>query len=117
MHHWFLRLSQAGVFKRLAHALKLADRERSGREASPTGCVIDAQAARSGALGVEGERGYNPARRIVGCKRHALTDTDGRLLVAGVLPADLHDTHGGIALLRASRRLFLFLAHCLADRA
>ena len=117
VHRWFLRLSQAGVFERLAHALTMADRERVGREACPTGCVVDAQAARSGGVGVAGERGYDPARRVVGRKRHTLTDTDGRLLVAGVSPADLHDSHGGIALLRASRGLFPFRAHCFADRA
>lgn len=117
VHRWFLRLSQAGVFERLAHALTMADRERVGREASPTGCVVDAQAARSGGVGMAGERGHDPARRAVGRKRHALTDTDGRLLVAGISTADLHDSHGGIALLRASRGLFPFLAHCFADRA
>ncbi len=84
VHRWFLRLSQAGVFECLAHALTMANRERVGREASPTGCVVDAQAARSGGVGMAGERGYDPARRAVGRKRHALTDTDGRLLVAGV---------------------------------
>ncbi|MDN3627998.1 IS5 family transposase [Methylobacterium isbiliense] len=116
-HRWFLRLSQAGVFERLAHALTMADRERAGREASPSGAVLDAQAARSGGVGVKGKRGYDPARRVVGRKRHALTDTDGRLLVAAVSPADLHDSHGGVALLRASRGLWPFLAHCFADRA
>ena len=64
-----------------------------------------------------GARGYDPARRVVGRKRHALTDTDGRLLVAAVSPADLHDSHGGVALLRASRGVWPFLAHCFADRA
>lgn len=48
---------------------------------------------------------------------HALTDTDGRLLVAAVSPANLHDSRGGAALLRASRRLWPFQAHCFADRA
>ncbi|MER2196077.1 IS5 family transposase [Methylobacterium brachiatum] len=117
VHRWFLRLSQAGVFERLAHALTMADRERVVRKASPTGCVVDAQAARSGGVGMAGERGYDPARRAVGRKRHALTDTDGLLLVARISTADLHDGHGGIALLRASRGLFPFLAHCFADRA
>lgn len=46
-----------------------------------------------------------------------MTDMDGRLLVAAVSPADLHDSHGAIALLRASRELFPFLIHCFADRA
>ncbi|MCJ2029095.1 IS5 family transposase [Methylobacterium sp. J-043] len=113
VHCWFLRLSKTGVFERLAHALTLADRERAGREASPTGGILDAQAARSGGVGVKGERGYN----LVGRKRHALTDTDGRLLLAAVSPAKLRDSHGGVALLRASRRLLPFLAHCFADQA
>ena len=92
-------------------------RRSPGREACPTGCVVDAQAARSGGVGVAGERGYDPARRGVGHKRHALTDTDGRLLVAAVSPVDLHDSQGAIALRHASRGLFPFLAHCFADRA
>jgi transposase len=117
VHRWFLRLSQAGVFERLAHALTMADRERVGREASPSGSILDAQAARSGGVGVKGTRGYDPARRVVGRKRHALTDTEGRLLVAAVSRADLHDSRGGIVLLRASRRPWPFLAHCFADRA
>lgn len=109
--------SRGGVIERLAHALMMADRERAGREARPTGCVLDAQAARTGGVGVEGERGYDPARRVTGRKRHALTDTDGRLLLAGVSSADLHDSQGGVALLRASRGLWPFLAHCFANRA
>ena len=117
VHRWFLRLSKAGAFERLAHALTLADRERAGREPSPTGAILDAQAARSGGVGLKGERGYDPARRVVGRKRHALTDTDGRLLLAAVSTADRHDSHGGVALLQASRRLWPFLAHCFADQA
>jgi transposase len=116
VHRWFLRLSKAGVCERLAHALTMADRERAGRDASPTGAILDAQVARSGGVGMAGARGNDPARRVVGRKRHALTDTDGRLLVAAVSPADLHDSHGGIALLRASRGLWPFLAHCFAYR-
>ncbi len=114
---WFLRLSRAGTFERLAHALTMADRERAGRGASPTGAVLDAQAARSGGAGVAGARGYDPARRVVGRKRHLLTDTGGRLLLAAVSPADLHDSRGGVTLLRASRRPWPFLARCFADRA
>lgn len=45
VHRWFLRLSGSGVFEHLAHALTRDDRERAGRKASPTGAVMDAQAA------------------------------------------------------------------------
>jgi transposase len=117
VHRWFLRLSRAGIFERLAHALTLVDRERAGRGASPTAAVLDAQAVRSGGVGVAGQRGYDPARRVVGRKRHVLTDTDGRVLLAAISKADLHDSHGGVALLRASRRPWPFLARCYADRA
>lgn len=112
---WFLRLARAGAFERMAHAFAIADRERAGRDASPTAGVADAQAVRSGGVGVPGRRGFDAAKRIVGRQRHALVDTDGRLLPAAVSPADLHDSHGGIALLRTSRRPWPFLARCWAD--
>ena len=54
---WFLRVSRSGTFERLAHALTMADRERMGREASPTAAVLDAQSARSGGVGMKGGRG------------------------------------------------------------
>jgi putative transposase len=114
---WFLRFARSGSFERMAHALVMADRERAGRSASPTAAVMDAQAARSGGTAVAGRRGYDAAKRVVGRKRHALVDTVGRLLLAAVSPADLHDSHGGIALLRASRRPWPFVALCYADRA
>jgi len=117
VHRWFLALARAGTIERVMHALVMADRERCGHEASPTACVLDAQAARSGGVGVAGARGFDPARRVVGRKRHMLVDTDGRLLLAAVSPADLHDSYGGIALLRASRRPWPFLARCFADQA
>lgn len=117
VHRWFLRLSRTGLFERLAHALAKVDRQRAGRAASPTAAVIDAQTARSGGVGVAGERGFDAARRMVGRKRHLLTDTDGRVLVATISLADLHDSHGGVALLRASRHPWPGLARCFADRA
>jgi transposase len=86
---WFLRLARSGAFERMAHALAVADCKRAGRGASPTAAVVDAQAARSGGVGVAGRRGYDAAKRVIGRKRHALVDTDGRLLLGAVSPADL----------------------------
>ena len=67
--------------------------------------------------GRSGMHGYDAAKRVVGRKRHALVDTDGRLLVAAVSPASLHDSHGGAALLQASRQPWPFLLRCFGDRA
>jgi len=38
--------------------------------------VFDGQAARTGAVTVQSDRGYDPARRVTGHRRHALTNTD-----------------------------------------
>jgi putative transposase len=95
----------------------MADRERAGRDASPTAAVVDPEAARSGGTGAAGRRGYDAARRVVGRKRHAPVDTDGRLVLVAVSPSNLHDSHGGIALLRTSRRPWPFIALCYADLA
>jgi len=117
VHRWFLRLCRSGVFDKMMQVLAALDRACAGRDPLPTAAVMDAQAARSGTVGVAGPRGYDPARRAVGRKRHALVDTDGRLLGAMVSPASLHDSHGGIALLRASRERWPFLKRCFADNA
>ena len=111
----FLRLARTGTFERIAHALVMADRGRRGRQASPMATVVDAHAVRSGDAGVAGVPRYDAAKLVVGRKQHALVDTDGCLLLATVLPASLHDSHGGIALLSMSRHpwpsLALYFAH------
>ena len=50
----------------------MADRERVGRDASPTA----SQSAKTTEAG--GPRGYDAGKKINGRKRHALVDTDGR---------------------------------------
>jgi putative transposase len=114
---WFLRLARSGTFERMADALARADRARVGRAASPTAAVIDAQAARSGGVGVAGPRGFDGGKRVLGRKRHALVDTDGRVLVAAISPANLHDSRGGADLLAASRDGWPSIVLCFADRA
>ena len=66
---------------------------------------------------MNGVRGYDAGKKVTGRQRHALVDTDGRLLLAAVSPASLHDSRGGATLLAMSRRPWPFLARCFADRA
>ena len=51
-----------------------------------------------------GERGYNPARRVAERRRHVLIVTAGHLPAAVISPANRHDSHDGVMLLRGSRR-------------
>jgi putative transposase len=117
VYRWFACLARAGTFERLAYVLTMLDRERAGRDASPTAAVIDAQSVRSGGVGVAGARGYDAAKKVVGRKRHIMVDTGGRLMMTTGSSAGVHDSHGGTALLPASRHPWPFLERCFADKA
>ena len=89
------------------------DRERVGREASPSAAIIDSQSIKTTEAG--GPRGYDAGKKINGRKRHALVDTDGRGLMIEPHPASIQDRDGGGLLLQASRRLFPFIERVFAD--
>ena len=91
----------------------MADRERVGRDASPTAAIIDSQSAKTTEAG--GPRGYDAGKKINGRKRHALVDTDGRGLVLEPHPASIQDRDGGGPLLRVSRYIFPFIQRVFAD--
>lgn len=77
-------------------------RERAGREASPTAGVIDSQSVKASAPGAQ--RGYDAGKKIVGHKRHIAVDTDGRLLMVNLTPADISDSVGAQAILDGIRK-------------
>ena len=101
-----------GCFERINHALVMADRERVGRDASPTAAIIDSRSAKTTEAG--GPRGYDAGKKINGRKRHALVDTDGRGLVLEPHPASIQDRDGGAPLLQVSRRFFPFIQRVFA---
>jgi hypothetical protein len=92
------------------------DRERAGREASPSGGIIDGQMVKAPAPGAR-SWATTPPRRRAGAKRHIVVDTDGRLLMLSLIPADLSDSAGAQLILDAIRKRSLLVQHLFADGA
>jgi transposase len=110
---WFSLWRDTGLFETINHVLVMADRERVGREASPTAAVLDSQSVKTTESG--GPRGYDAGKKVKGRKRQVLVDTDGRGLVLEPQPADVQDRDGAPVVLRLSRRAFPFIVTAFAD--
>jgi putative transposase len=109
---WFARFRDDGTWQAVNHHLLMLDRERVGREASPSAAVMDSQSVKTTEAG--GPRGGacppaglrpdlgDAAKKIKGRKRHALVDTDGRALLLQVRAADVQDRDVRVALATSS---------------
>ena len=105
-----------GTLERIHHALYVEVRELAGREASPTTAIIDSQTARGAVKGgLRSTRGLRRGKKVLGRKRHVLTDTLGLLLGRRGHPANVQDRDGVEALLREARRSFPFLERTIGD--
>ncbi len=85
------------------------DRERCGREASPSAGVIDSQSVKAP---YAEPGGHDAGKKIVGRKRHIAVDTDGRLLMVNLTTADISDTAGAQAILDGIRKRRPWVKHC-----
>jgi transposase len=108
-------LTDGGHMERINHHLVMADREKAGREASPTLVIIDAQSVKCDAP--QGQRGFDAGKTIMGRKRHVAVDSGGRLLAVAITPADIQDQDGGIPLVRRLVRLCPWIETVVVDGA
>ena len=114
VQYYFYLWRDQRLWQRINLALVRRARLAAGCNGVPSAGVIDSQSAKTTESG--GPRGFDPAKRMKGRKRHLVTDTEGWLLAVQVHPADIQDNHGAVPLLKAARRAFARLRHLFADR-
>ena len=115
VYGWFRELARRFLFQTVHDVALMLDRALAGREARPSAGVIDSQSVK--APGPGRSRGYGAGKKIVGRKRHIAVDTDGRLLMVHLTPADISDSAGAQAILDAIRKRWPWVKHLFADGA
>jgi len=113
--YWlFRRFGRRLLFNTIHDIALMVDRERNGREASPSAGIIDSQSVKAPAAK---ERGYDAGKKVTGRKRHIAVDTDGRLLMLNLTTADISDSAGAQMILDAIRKRWPWVKHLFADGA
>jgi hypothetical protein len=82
-------------FAQLTGVLRRLLRQREGKEAEPSACVIDAQSIKTSTSVPAAGQGTDAAKKIVGRKRSIVTDTLGLLLTVPVTAASVQDSVAG----------------------
>ena len=114
VYWWFRRFVRLLLFRTIHDVALMLDRERAGREVSPSAGILDSQTVKAPAAK---NRGFDGAKKIVGRKRHIAVDTDGRLLMINLTTADISDSAGAQMILDAIRQRWPWLKHLFADGA
>ena len=115
VYWWFRRFVRLFLFRTIHDVALMLDREREGREQSPTAAVVDSQSVKAPAA--EGGGEYDAGKRIKGRKRHIAVDTDGRLLMLNLTTADISDSAGAQQIVAAIRKRWPWLKHLFGDGA
>ncbi|NEA59766.1 IS5 family transposase [Streptomyces sp. SID13666] len=99
VYGYFAQWETDGIFDHLTGLLRTLLRQAEGRNEQPSACLIDSQSIKTSTNVPLAGQGIDPAKKIIGRKRHIATDTLGLLLAVLVTAASVHDSTGGTHLL------------------
>lgn len=115
VYYHYRKWSKNGTWRRVNAALCQLERQKRGRQADPTGAVMDSQSVKTTELAAE--RGFDGYKRIKGHKRHIITDTVGNLLEVVVHTAEIADCQGARPLISKIAETFPSIRKIWADGA
>lgn len=99
VYGYFAKWQKAGIFAQLNGLLRELVRQKEGRNAEPSACVIDAQSVKTSTSVPAASQGIDAGKKIVGRKRSIVIDTIGLLLAVLVTAASVQDSVAGAQLL------------------
>ena len=91
VYGYFAAWRDDGTLARLHAALRTQVRAAAGRTPQPTAAVIDSQSVRAADTVPRATRGWDPAKKVNGRKRHIAVDAAGLLLDVVITAASVQD--------------------------
>lgn len=114
VYWWFRRLMRRFLFATILDSCAMLDRHRQKKALAPSLAILDSQSVKAPHAS---DRGIDAHKKIVGRKRHVAVDSDGRLLLVNMAPANVADSTGAQMILDAMYRKWSSVKHFFADGA
>jgi putative transposase len=103
IYHYFRTWRDDGTWQRIHDRVRADLRRKVGRDKQASAACLDSQSVK--ATQVPGVRGYDTNKKVMGRKRHVVTDTMGLVLAVVVTPASTSDPSGAREVLSRLRGL------------